>query len=69
VPSTKPPPQPENALRLAAVIAALSIIGLVAVLDILRDGTLEPTSVGLLTGVIGPVVMALVIRGGNGGSK
>ena len=65
-----PAPPPDQVLRVAAVLAAMAIIGVAVFLDVAYDGTMEPTTIGLLTGVVGPVVLALVIKsGGNGGSK
>jgi len=54
-----------DALGLAAVIGILAV-AVVAVIDILADGELEPALMALLAAVLSPLIPALIVRYGKG---
>lgn len=67
-PATRPPlpPTPPNgrnpdALAIATIVGLL-VVGAVALLDLMQDGTIEPNILALFASVFGPLVPALILR-------
>jgi hypothetical protein len=50
-----------DALAMAALLGILAV-AIVAIVDILADGNLDPTLMALLTAVLAPLVPALIVR-------
>lgn len=53
-----------DALGLAAVIGIIAV-AIVAAVDILADGELEPALLALLAAVLSPLIPALIVRYGR----
>lgn len=49
-----------------AALLALVVVGAVAIVDILADGTLDPGVLALLVAVAGPIMPVLISRSRNG---
>jgi hypothetical protein len=52
----------------AVAIVAIFIVGAVAVIDLLQDGTISANILALIISVIGPITPALLMRRRNGQS-
>jgi hypothetical protein len=63
-PAPKPPltvPPGTDALVIVA-LAALAVVGLVVVVDILANGTINPSVLALFISMVAPLIPALLVR-------